>query len=118
MQTDYQEFITEKIGDNLIVTINFLRATLKEAKEFRELLNNEFNNGEKKIIVDLTRSNFCDSTFMGALVICSKKISTIDGKYALIVNMGGYIHNLFKTTGLDRAIKIFPDVESAIEFLR
>lgn len=113
----YQDFILETSGEILIVKINFTRVTLKEVPDFRELINQKISEGFKKVIVDLTKSNFCDSTFMGALVLCYKKTVAKNGKFVVLTLLNGYINNLFNTTGLDRIINIYHDLESAIASL-
>ena len=57
------DFIIELRQDKTIITVNFFRATLKEAGEFNIILDNMINQGFKKIIIDLQQVDFIDSTF-------------------------------------------------------
>jgi anti-anti-sigma factor len=81
---DLVDFITQKLDDIFIVEVNFTRATLKEANELKTILFNAIDNGERKIIVDLSQCEFIDSTFMGTLVISLRKVNACQGDLKLI----------------------------------
>jgi len=70
---DYEDFLYEEVGNGCIETVNITRATLKEADIFRNRIKKDIENGEKNIIVDFSLCDFCDSSFMGVLVVCTKK---------------------------------------------
>ena len=46
----------------VVLNVNLIRATLKEAEEFKNQLMEEISNGNKKIVVNLSRCEFIDST--------------------------------------------------------
>lgn len=110
----YKDFITEDFGEVAVVTVNFSRATLKESDEIRNRIKSLIEIGCKKIIVDLSYCDFCDSSFMGALVLCNKKTFTEDFSFAIIVRQGSYIEKLIETTGLNKVLKIYDNRSIAI----
>jgi len=66
-------FSREIIKDVVVETVNLSRATMKEAEEFKQLLLKEIKEGRKKIVVDLNKCEFMDSSFLGALIISFKE---------------------------------------------
>ncbi len=79
--TDYR---VKYIDDILLVKVDLSRATIKEALEFRNLLNDEINRRRIKLVVDLSQCEFIDSTFIGALVVTYKKILALNGQMVFV----------------------------------
>ena len=71
--------------DVVIVVINISRGTLNETKQLGTLLDEEIASGCKKVIVDLEKCEFIDSTFIGTLVLRFKKLNERGGKLKLII---------------------------------
>ncbi len=76
----------EKIydGDVLIEVVNLSRATLKEAQEFKNILEFDLLKKDQKIIIDLSKCEFMDSTFLGVLVVTLKRLTKMGGKLKII----------------------------------
>ena len=69
------ELIERKIENYAIVfNVNLVRATLIEATEFRDLLEETIAENDKDIIVNLSACEHLDSTFLGVLVSSYKKL--------------------------------------------
>lgn len=71
--------------DVLVVLINLSRGTLNEAKQLGDILDEEISGGCKKIVVDLEKCTFIDSTFIGTLVVQYKKLNKNGGKIKLVL---------------------------------
>ena len=112
---DYEDFLYEEVGNGCIETVNITRATLKEADIFRKRIKKNIENGQKHIIVDLSLCDLCDSSFIGALVVCTKKTSSNKTKLCVVVRERSGPCSIFKTTGLDRIFSIYNTREEAIE---
>jgi len=67
------------VGNVLIEKVNFIRATIKEASAFRDRIYDSIAMKQYKIIIDLRRCEFIDSTFLGALVMILKRITDKGG---------------------------------------
>ena len=78
------DFNKEKYNDVLVEVVNLTRATLKEAEEFKLTLLHDIEEGAKKIVVDISECEFIDSTFLGALVVSLKKITSLGGDLRLV----------------------------------
>jgi anti-sigma B factor antagonist len=68
--------------------------------------------GVRKIVLDLTKIEYIDSTGIGIIAYCFGKI-TQAGAEARVSGAGGLVMELFRITRLDNVIKFFPDVTSA-----
>lgn len=107
------EFTKEVQGDVLVITVNLFRATLKEAENFKNTLVTEIENGWKKIVVDLSYSEFIDSTFLGALVLSLKKVTSMGGDLRL-VGFQPSVHSMFELTRMYRVFESFKTQEEAV----
>ena len=112
---DYEDFLYEEVENGCIETVNFSRATLKEANIFRTRIKKDTESGKRNIIVDLSLCDFYDSSFMGVLVVCTKNTFSDSGKLSIVVREGSGVSFLFKTTRLDRVLSIYQTKEDAIE---
>lgn len=110
------DFIYEEVGDVCIETVNFSRATFKETVEFRNRIKKNIDNGKKKIIIDLSLCDFCDSSFIGALVVCTKKSFADNGAFSIIVKQGTSLSKIFQATRLDRVLSIFNTKDEALKY--
>ncbi|MCH7962435.1 MAG: STAS domain-containing protein [Bacteroidetes bacterium] len=106
-------FIKEEHNDVIVEVVDLNRATLSEADEFKQRLTENIENGYKKIIVDLTDCVFIDSTFLGALVISLKKITSLGGDLRL-VGFQPAVHSMFELTRMYRVFETFKTKEDAI----
>lgn len=114
INTDIEEFSKEVLGDILIQTVNFSRATFKEAQEFRDLLVSDILQNNLKIIIDLSRCEYIDSTFLGALVVVLKKITERGGEIKYVVPRPEALY-LFKLTGLYGVLNLYHSRQDAID---
>ncbi|MFI5236492.1 MAG: STAS domain-containing protein [Ignavibacteriales bacterium] len=98
----------------VILQVNLVRATLKEAEEFRNMLINEISHDNNKIIVDLSSCEFVDSTFLGTLVISLKKITAIGGDIKL-VGFKPAVRSMFELTRISRVFETFDSTQKAAD---
>lgn len=106
-------FIKEEHNDVIVEVVDLNRATLSEADEFKQRLTENIENGYKKIIVDLSDCVFIDSTFLGALVISLKKVTSLGGDLRL-VGFQPAVHSMFELTRMYRVFETFKTKEDAI----
>jgi anti-sigma B factor antagonist len=107
-------FFSEKINDVVIETIDINRATFKEAEDFKKQLNQDIDRGYLKIIVDLSKCGFIDSTFLSTIVTALKKVSKTGGNLKL-----SGVHSetlaLLELTGTAKVFEIFESKEDALK---
>lgn len=110
------DFIYEEIGDICIETVNFSRATLKETEVFRDRIGNDIENGKRNIIIDLSLCEFCDSSFIGALVVCTKKSFSKSVRFSIVVQPDTSLFDIFHSIRLDRVLSIYKSKEDALKY--
>lgn len=86
---------------------------LYTAPEFKERMLQVIDGGKKRVLVDLSKATFIDSTTLGVLVGGVKRLRPSGGSLALVCSDPN-ITKIFEITGLDR---VFPIHESRDEAL-
>ena len=93
-----EDFEKQLLGDVLIEKVNLLRASHMEASIMKSRLFEDIQLNNKKIIIDISKCDFIDSSFLGALVVSLKKIRENGGDIKIvtasftggIINLVGY----------------------------
>ncbi len=57
------------IDDVFVIVVNCTRSTMLEANEFKKLIKDEINSGHYKLVIDLTKCKYVDSTFFGVIMM-------------------------------------------------
>ncbi|NLT51671.1 MAG: anti-sigma factor antagonist [Ignavibacteria bacterium] len=107
------KFNKSMYSDITIISVNLDTSTVEDALEFKEYMMTTINTNAKKIIVDLSETDYIDSTFLGALVASLKKITAKKGELRLVCNQK-MISMLFIIAGMDKIFKIYQDLNEAI----
>jgi anti-sigma B factor antagonist len=93
------------------------RITLgRESGQIEVAVLKALNEGVKKLIFDLSKVTYIDSTGIGIIAYCSGKISQKEAQ-AVVAGATGLVLEVFKLTRLDSVIRFFPDVASACDGL-
>ena len=77
--------IQDAKSQNTIVMVNLDRATVYEAKDFSEYVDNLIDNECVKLILDFENVYFMDSVFFGSMIKLLKRVSKLNGYIKLIV---------------------------------
>jgi anti-anti-sigma factor len=107
------DYLQEVHEDVVVQVVDLTRATLKEADEFKYTLTRNIEQGYRKIVVDLSTCEFLDSTFLGALVVTLKRVTTMGGDVRL-VGFHPAVHSMMELTRMHRVFESFPTKEEAI----
>jgi anti-anti-sigma factor len=70
-------------------------------------------HGPGTFVVDLTRTHFCDTAGIHALVAAHKR-ARAEGGDVLLVKPGAAVLRILSITGLDQVFPSFPSVEEAV----
>ena len=97
-----------------VIVVNCTRSTFLEANEFRDLIKDELFAGHNKLVIDLTKCEYIDSTFFGAIMMT---LELMKGKgYKLkIVKPAISGESIFATTHTLSLFEIFKTREEAIK---
>ena len=86
-----------------ITNADGLRAALSEAAA----------HGHGRLVVDMTRTQFCDTAGLHALVAAHKRTRTGGGQLLLVMPGAGVLR-IFEITGLDQVIPHVASLEEAL----
>jgi anti-sigma B factor antagonist len=95
--------VFELVGSLDIATSPTVRAALTSASE----------RGNHRLIVDLTRVDFLDSTGLGALIGGQRRAKEFDGEVRLVAKEG-QILRLLRITGLLKVFAVYPTLDEAV----
>ncbi|MBV9440284.1 MAG: STAS domain-containing protein [Candidatus Eremiobacteraeota bacterium] len=95
--------VFEIAGTLDIATAPSVRAALTEASE----------HGDHRLVVDLTRLEFLDSTGLGALIGAQRRAKEFGGEVRLVAQEG-QILRLLRITGLLRVFAVYPTLDDAV----
>lgn len=103
---------TTKQNDVFIVEVNIPRTSIYLANEFKELIFRAIDSGEKYFVVDFSKCEFIDSTFLGVLVVSYKRLIPVGGNIHLVIKNQNIIANL-EMTRMTKIFQVFPTQEEA-----
>jgi anti-sigma B factor antagonist len=86
---------------------------ISNADQVREDLLSVINRGAVLLIADLSRTTFCDSTGVNALVRAFGRASASDGEMRLAVTTPA-VRRVLAITGVDRLLDIYPSVAASL----
>lgn len=96
--------VFELTGSLDIATSPTVRAALTSASE----------RGDHKLIVDLTKVDFLDSTGLGALIGGQRRAKEFAGEIRVVAKEG-QILRLLRITGLLKVFAVYPTLEDALK---
>jgi anti-sigma B factor antagonist len=100
-----------RMGKTLVLRPELTRLDANVAITFKEKVGQVITEGEKRLVLDLGRIEFVDSSGLGALVALLKRLGN-DGTLAL-VGLRPPVQRLLALTRLDRVFRVADTVESA-----
>jgi len=106
---------TTREGDAAIVVLAG-EVDLYTAPQLEQELVRVTEESLQHVVVDMTETTFIDSTTLGVLVGCLKRLSPSGRRLALVIPDRG-IRRVFDITGLDRVFPIYERREAAIRSL-
>lgn len=98
----------------IVINVNLVRATLNEAAEFREYLNEAILGTEIDIIVNLSDCQHLDSTFLGVLVSGYKKLKS-KHRNLVIIEPTDQSRVFLTLNSIGKIFPLYDSVSSALE---
>jgi anti-sigma B factor antagonist len=99
-------------GDYLVVSLRDKRLDAAIAVSFREAMLERIEQGQKKIVLDLSNVGFLDSSGLGAVVAVLKHLGQQGCLYLCGVTPA--VMAVLRLTRMDRVFKMFPTLEAAL----
>ena len=111
------DFEKQLSGEVVIEKVNLLRATTVEASIMKKRLFDNIHLSKNKIIVDISRCDFVDSSFLGALVISLKRTRETGGNIKIVTG-SSIVKETLHITGFLRVFENYSSVEDALQSYR
>jgi anti-sigma B factor antagonist len=86
---------------------------ITNAEPLREALLTAAANGHRTLVVDLTRTRFCDCSGLHTLIAAHKRAQAEGGEVLLVIP-GTAVLRVFAITGADRMIPAFTSLPEAL----
>ena len=102
---------TREVGGNSVVEASG-EVDVYTAPQLDEELTKIVEGGNYKLVVDLTKVDFLDSTGLGVLVKALKRVREHDGTLAIVATTDR-ITKVFRITGLDSVMTLHASVDAA-----
>lgn len=83
------------------------------ADELRGALLESAEDGHATVVIDMTRTEFCDTAGLHVLVLAHKRALAAGGEVRLVVPTTSILR-IFAITGIDRVIPHFTSLEGAL----
>ena len=84
--------------------------TVGNRQELKSLIQGALESGDRRFLIDCTRTGYIDSSGLGALVTISKKVRELGGDLRL-AGLNEDLRSLFELTKLDSLFRISPTVD-------
>lgn len=114
---DAMELETKEIDHIIVVKPFTKRIDATNGYDFRAQVQELLTAGHSHLILNLALVTFIDSNGLGTLISTSKTLKGRQGSIA-ICRVADPVASLFKMTGIDRLISIYPTEEEALQALQ
>lgn len=98
--------------DDCVVLAVAGEVDLASAPELRDRLFDLVSDGHRRIVVDLSTTEFLDSTGLGALVAGLKRLRAHEGEMRLVCTTAR-VRKVFEITHVDRVLPLHESVDEA-----
>ncbi len=107
------EIVKNTLGDTTVLHLSG-RLDLNSSGGAKERVKELLDKGCKKIILELARVDFINSSGLGVLVSALKDIRLTNSRLAL-TNLSPYVHEIFEITQLVNIFDIYETEEAALD---
>ncbi len=103
--------------DSIPVIDVFGEVDLYNAKSIKDAIDEKVKEQKYEIVVNLEKVPFMDSSGIGTLVTGMYKLKKYHGNLK-VSGVNGSVAKVFKLTGMESHLEIFPTVEEAVSSFR
>lgn len=110
------EFFKEEVGSSILVVVPGDHLDASNTDEFKTAMQPVLDE-HKMVLLDIGELQFVDSSGLGAILSCLRKLTTKEGDLKLC-NMTKQVRLLFELVRMHRIIDVFNNREEALESLK
>ena len=107
------DFTVHEKEHNMVVIDCPERLDLNQSEELKKIFAEEIDKNKYRFIINLTRTTYVDSSGLGAIVSHIAKSRSNGGDIRLALT-SGLILKLLEVTNLNKILKTYDDVDTAI----
>lgn len=112
------QFSLKRIEDICILEVLAHLATAPLTIKFKELIDELIQkNNCQKILFDLTKVEFVDSSFIGAIVYAYKLLNKTNGKICCVIKSAS-VSDRFLVSQIDKLFNIYSDLDEALKYIK
>jgi anti-sigma B factor antagonist len=111
------DFKIDKLDDFTLVQVLKEKLDTHVAPTLKSELVLLSGNGERNILLDLSKSNYCDSSGLSAILVANRLCKNADGAFVLS-GLQPAVERLISVSQLDSVLNIAPTVDDGIEMMR
>ncbi|WP_121060528.1 STAS domain-containing protein [Chachezhania antarctica] len=100
------------MGDVSVVNVDVDRIDAAIAIQFKEDMRAATQDGAPRVILDLSKVDFIDSSGLGAIVAIRKQLG--EERQLDLAGLTSTVKKVFQLTRMDTVFKIYPDAETAV----
>ena len=109
------EIIVEEIGDVAVAAVLANELNLNNSPEFKRVIAPVLE-ANMKVVIDLTRVHFVDSSGIGALLLCFQQMTAKQGDFRLC-GLSKRVREVVELVRIDRIVEIAGSKEEAVDAL-
>ena len=109
-----EDFEKINVDGVIVIAVNMTRASINEAITFRKIVKEDINSGHTKLVIDLSKCDYIDSTFFGAIIVASRMLIDIGFKLKVVKPALGGEH-IFTYTNYVKVFDKYKTREEAIK---
>ncbi len=106
------EFTSTKNGDNLVVVVTG-RLDAITASEFDAECKTWLNNGDTKIIADLTALEYISSAGLRSILSAAKQLKNVQGELSFC-GLSGMVEEVFSVSGFSAMFRMYGSLDDAL----
>jgi anti-sigma B factor antagonist len=99
------------IGPDLLIRVADDRIDAAAAVQFRDAMRSATEGGQIRVVLDLSRVVFVDSSGLGAIIAAMKHLGP--ERELELAGLQPAVAKVFRLTRLDEIVKVHPDVGAA-----
>lgn len=111
------DFIVEADKNTATIKTNVDRLNAGNASELKAELVVLNKNGINNIVIDMTKTKFCDSSGLSAVLVANRLCKDTGGKFALC-GLQSNVQKLIEIAQLDKVLTIAKGVDEALNAIK
>lgn len=106
-----------KYEEDYVIVLPDEEIEVYNISEIKEVLFDIIEKGNRRLVMDMSRVEYIDSSGLGVLVSVLKKVKHAEGKLVLISPKSS-VKQILSLTNLDKVFNIQDNLENAVEAVR